>query len=269
MFHILVGLATGRNARLFTDSFSLDEGAIREHDRAVVFYVVDADDKLSVTLPDALRRQFAEVERRLWRVETTVAISVAVAGLILSLLAMFFSDRLWDTPNWLRLTLLLCGLGVAVLSGLEWMRRWVWHRRDLKALSILVQRKYRRLGDRLLGIVELANEQQRSSNFSPALYHAAIRQVADEASGYEFGQSVSTAKAGKVATSLAALGVAAIAGLALLPQASWNAFLRWAAPMASIPRYTLVDLEGLPGQMVVARGEGFDVSGEVDRKSVV
>ena len=249
------------------DAFSLDEGAIREHDSAVVFYVVDADDKLSVTLPDALRRQFAEVERRLWRVETTVAISVAVAGLILSLLAMFVSDRLWETPIWLRLTLLLCGLGVAALSGLEWTRRWVWHRRDLKALAVLVQKKYGRLGDRLLGIVELADEQQHFSNFSPALYHAAIRQVADEAGGYEFGESVSTAKASKAATLSAFLGVAAVVGLTLLPKAGWNAFLRWAAPMASIPRYTLVDLEGLPSQMVVAKGEGFDVSGEVRYRS--
>ncbi len=196
-----------------------------------------------------------------------MAISVAVAGLILSLLAMFFSDRLWDTPNWLRVTLLLCGLGAAALSGLEWTRRWVWHRRDLKALAIFVQKKYGRLGDRLLGIVELANEQKHFSNFSPALYHAAIRQVADEASGYDFGESVSTAKAGNAAMLSAALCVTAIAGLALLPHAGWNAFLRWAAPMAGIPRYTLVDLRGCRRQMVVARGEGFDVSGAIHYRS--
>jgi hypothetical protein len=61
--------------------------------------VADLDDKLSVTLPDALRRQFADVERRLWRVETTVAVCAVAGGLMLSLLAMFVSDRLWETPG--------------------------------------------------------------------------------------------------------------------------------------------------------------------------
>lgn len=238
-----------------------------EHDRAVVFYVAESDDKFSVTLPDTLRRQFADVERRLWRVETTVAVAVAAGGLMLSVLAMFISDRLWDTPIWLRSTLLLCGLGIAALCGLEWTRRWVWHRRDLKALANLVQKKYRRLGDRLLGIVELANEQKHFSNFSPALYHAAIRQVAEEAANIDFGQSVSTARATKAASSTTALAVALLVGLAVLPTAGWNAFVRWAAPMAGIPRYTLVDLEGLPTQMVVAHGEAFDISGAVRYRS--
>ena len=252
---------------LHAPAFSLDDSAIPEHDRAVVFYVVDSEDKFSVTLPDALRRQFADVERRLWRVETTVAISAAAGGLMLSVLAMFISDRLWDTPTWLRATFLLCGLGIAALSGLEWARRWVWHRRDLKALANLVQKKYRRLGDRLLGIVELANEQKHFSNFSPALYHAAIRQVADEAANIDFGQSVSTARAGKAASSTAVLAVALIIGLAVLPAAGWNAFVRWAAPLARISRYTLVDLEGLPSQIIVAHGEAFDVSGAVRYRS--
>jgi hypothetical protein len=229
--------------------------------------VADLDDRLSVTLPDALRQQFADVERRLWRVETAVAVCVASAGLMLSWLGMFVSDRLWETPQWLRLTLLLCGLAVASLAGLEWARRWVWQRRDLKALANLVQKKYRRLGDRLLGIVELANEQHHFANFSPALYHAAIHQVAEEARTFDFRQSVSTGRARRAAFLTLALTASLAAGFALLPRAGWNAFLRWAAPMAGIPRYTLVDLEGLPSQLVVAHGESFDVSGTVHYSS--
>jgi hypothetical protein len=229
--------------------------------------VAELDDRLSVTLPEALRRQFADVERRLWRVETTVAVATAVGGLILSLLAMFVSDRLWETPRWVRSTLLFSGLAVAILSGLEWTRRWVWQRRDHKALAILVQKKHRRLGDRLLGVVELANEKQHFANFSPALYHAAIHQVAEEASSYDFRQSISTAW-GRKAAFLALTMVAALAVVfAAVPRSLGNAFLRWAAPASEIPRYTLVDLEGLPSQMVVARGEEFDVSCTVHYRS--
>ena len=52
-------------------------------------------------------------------------------------------------------------------AGLAWGRHWVWHRRDMGELATLVQQKYRRLGDRLLGIVELAGEREHLSNFSP------------------------------------------------------------------------------------------------------
>src|SRR5580693_2487408 len=190
------------------------------------------DDRLSVALPDALRQQFGEVERRLWRVESTVAICGVAGSLMVSFLALFVSDRFWNTPAWLRLTLCLCGLAGAASAGVFWARRWIWQRRDLRALANLVQKKYRRLGDRLLGIVELSNEPRHNANFSPALYHAAIHQVAEEARGYDFGQSVSTARAGKTA-SVAALLAGCVALLFLaLPQSGWNAFARWSLPMA-------------------------------------
>ena len=108
-------------------------------------------------IPDELRQQFAVVLRRLWRVETTMAVCLAAAGLFGSYLVLFFSDCLWDSPGWLRLGLLSAGVGVAVASVVWWLSRWVFHKRDTRALAKLVQRRYRRLGDRLLGIVELAD----------------------------------------------------------------------------------------------------------------
>src|ERR1039458_10252719 len=148
------------------------------------------DNYTLVDLPEGLRRQFERVGQRLWLVETTTAVCGIAASLLLSLLAIFVSDRLWDTPIWLRVLVLLCGLGGATAAGLAWARHWVWRRRDMRALAPLVQRNYRRLRDRLLGIVELANEHQHLSNFSPALYHAAIVQVAEEAEKFDFRQSV-------------------------------------------------------------------------------
>jgi hypothetical protein len=225
------------------------------------------DDKLSVALPEALRRQFAEVERRLWRVESTVAICVAVGALMVSLLGLFVSDRFWETPTWLRLALCLCGWATAAAAGAFWARRWIWQRRDLRALANLVQKKYRRLGDRLLGIVELANEERHNANFSAALYHAAIYQVADEAKGYDFSQSISTQAARK--SSFGAAGLAGCLALlfAVLPQSGWNAFERWALPAANIDRYTLVTLEGLPKEIIVPHGEPFSIAASVKYRS--
>jgi hypothetical protein len=229
--------------------------------------MADNDDKLSVALPEALRHQFAQVERRLWRVESTVAICCLAGGLVVSILALFVSDRIWDTPAWLRLTLLLCGLAVAALAAVTWARRWIWQRRDLRSLANLVQKKYRRLGDRLLGIVELANEERHNANFSPALYHAAIYQVAEEARGYDFGQSVNTRVARKTALLAVVLAGCLALVFVVLPQSGWNALARWALPTANIPRFTLVTLEGLPKEMIVPHGETFSVAANVQYRS--
>jgi len=225
------------------------------------------DDRLSVTLPEALRQQFAEVERRLWRVETTVAVCGAAGALMVSFLAVFVSDRFWNTPTWLRLTLCVCGLAGAAGSVVFRARRWIWQRRDLRALANLVQKKYRRLGDRLLGIVELANEEQHNANFSPALYHAAIYQVADEAKGYDFTQSVNTRPARKTASAVVAVAACLALLFVVLPQSGWNALLRWSLPTANINRYTLVTLDGLPKELIVPHGEPFNIAATVHYRS--
>jgi hypothetical protein len=227
----------------------------------------ESERKTTVTLPDDLRRQFDAVARRLWEVETTAAVACGAGALGVSLLALFISDRFWDTPVWARATLFALGLIGLAAAALAWCQRWVWRRRDLRALARLVQSRHRRLGDRLLGIVELANEQQHDANFSPALYHAAIRQVAQEASQFDFRLSVDPAPAQRAGSAFAAVAVILGAALAAVPAAYFNSFERWAAPWAGIPRYTLMRLEGLPPQMTVPHGEAFEVSGQVNYRS--
>jgi len=221
------------------------------------------DNYTLVDLPEGLRRQFEKAGQRLWRVETTTAVCGVAASLLFSVLAVFMSDRLWATPVWLRVFMFLCGLGGAAAAILAWARHWVWRRRDMRALATLVQKKYRRLGDRLLGIVELANEQQHLPDFSPALYHAAIAQVAEEARKFDFEQSVNVRPAKNMGWTAAGLSLLLLAAALALPQASWNAFLRWIEPGANVPRYTLVVLDGFAQKLIVPHGEPFEVSGTV------
>ncbi|HZM05653.1 MAG TPA: hypothetical protein VFC44_21845, partial [Candidatus Saccharimonadales bacterium] len=181
--------------------------------------------------------------------------------------ALFISDRFWNTPVWLRLAFFLLGLSVAAMAASRWARHWVFHRPTDLDLANLVQKKYRRLGDRLLGIVELAREQRHQANFSPALYQAAIRQVAGEASQYDFGRSVNARPAKKIACGAGIAAACWLAILLALPQASWNAFLRWAAPSAGVARYSLVTLEGLPAELIVPSGEPFSVAARVRYRS--
>jgi hypothetical protein len=220
-----------------------------------------------VALPEKLREQFASVERRLWRVETAVAVCSVVAALLISWLVLFISDRIWATPVWLRVILFIAGWAVSAVAVVRWLNRWVWHKRDQRELAVIVQRKYRKLGDRLLGIVELAGEQEHSANFSPALYRAAIEQVASEAVGYDFPASVSGRLARKFSIIAGVLVACLFIAFVLLPPASWNAMQRWALPFATIPRYTLVTLDGFPSNLIVPHGEPFDVAGHIKYRS--
>ncbi|MBI2927067.1 MAG: hypothetical protein HYY24_15335 [Verrucomicrobia bacterium] len=227
-----------------------------------------ADDKQnSVSLPEGLRRQFAGLERRLWRVESAEPAGVAGIGLVVSYLALFVSDRIWDSPVALRVG--IASASVALVAGtlLWWAKRWIFQRRNLRALSVLVQEKYRRLGDRLLGIVELTEEQHHLPDFSPALYRAAIHQVATEAAEYDFEEAISSRRAKRCLIALGGLVAVLLLPVLLVPTAAGNAFARWVLPVASIERFTLVNLEQLPAEKIVAHGEPFEVSCAVTYRS--
>jgi len=225
------------------------------------------DEKATVELPESLRGQFAGLRHRLFRVETLFAAALALTGLLSGFLLLFVSDRLWDSPAWLRALLLIFPILGAAAAAAWWLRRWVIQPRDLEAFAVLVQKKFRRLGDRLLGIVELSEEAKRPAHFSPELYQAAIRQVADESAKYDFTQAADARPARRQWITGAALFALVVVAALLLPEAAWNSFRRWAAPFARIPRFTLVELAGLPSEMIVPHGEKAFLSGEVKHRS--
>ena len=225
------------------------------------------EEKVTVALPENLERQFSDLRKRLFLVETLFAVGAGLSSILLSLLLVVISDRLWNTPVWLRTFFFGAGILGALAALVWWLRKWVIQPPDLKALAVLVQRKYRRLGDRLLGIVELSDEHRRPAYFSPELYRAAIAQVNEEASKYNFQESADrTATRRQLITSGAVLFILLLPAM-VLPEATWNSFRRWIAPMARIPRFTLVELAGMPNEQIVAHGEKFAFTGKVGYRS--
>ena len=97
------------------------------------------DQSLRVALPDSLRRQFANLEKRLLSLESWMALSAALIVLLGAFLLFFVSDRFWETPVWLRLVFSLGALAGICLPALWWLNRWVFRRRDLRALAIILQ----------------------------------------------------------------------------------------------------------------------------------
>lgn len=218
-------------------------------------------------LPEALRLQFQALEGHLWRMETLAAVSGAACGLILSFALLFISDRLWNTPVVVRFLITISGAAVTLFFAWRWMRLWVWNRRDIRSLSTLVQKHYRRLGDRLLGIVELADPAKRPDNISHALCEAAIKQVSAEAKEFDFQRAVATRQPRNFALAFALLLLVAGAVCAVVPQAGWNSLLRWLLPASSLQRYTFVSLNALPEKMIVAHGEPFEIACSLEYRS--
>lgn len=221
-----------------------------------------------LSLPPGLRQRFQALEQRLWWVDTTIALCGALAGLVVSYALLFLSDRLWDTPVWLRGLCTLLGAGVLACFAAGWWRQWVWQRRDVRELADVVQRHYRRLGDRLLGIVELADETKRPPNVSASLCQAAIEQVSAEAMPFDFRAAVATRKPKIYFVSAMLLFGLALAPWLFAPQAGWNSLLRWLWPGSHVPRYTFVSLESLPERLVVPHGEAFDIVCSLSPQSV-
>ncbi len=220
-----------------------------------------------ISLPESLQKQFASLERRLWKVETTTAVCIGFLGAICSYALLFFSDRFWETPTWFRALLLFAALVTIILAVMRWSFRWIVLRRDWRALSLIVQKKFRLLGDRLLGIVELSSESKHYANFSPELYRAAINQVADETAQFDFREAVQTSSAKKIIAVTAGLAVLVFILCALVPALGQNVFHRWIAPLAEISRYTLVQIAELPKELVVPHGENFSLNAQVAYRS--
>lgn len=224
-------------------------------------------DPTATQLPVELRTKFDRLRARLRQVETGLAFSRSGCFLLGALILAYLCDRLFDTGALPRAALLAAGLALAGWQAAIWLLRWVVSPRGLRQLAILVQRHHRRLGDRLLGVVELSDERTRPPHYSDELYRAAISQVAADAAKHEFEAAVDPAP---LRRSVRLLGgaVAALAVAALVsPPALLNALVRWIAPWRDTPRFTLSALRDLPGRMVVPHGEDFSFGGRVEFRS--
>jgi len=100
--------------------------------------MVETDQSVAIPLPEDLRGQFERLERRLLRVETGVLVAGCVAGLAGSYLFVFASDRIWDSPVWLRGAAFVGGAAVVGFFASTWLKRWILKRRNRKDLVEIV-----------------------------------------------------------------------------------------------------------------------------------
>ena len=206
-------------------------------------------------IPEGLRRQLDGFRRRVWTVKGIEAACSAGFGVLACFLALFALDRLGETPTGLRLGLFVGALAACGLVPLA-LHKWVWRQRRPDQLARLLSRKLPRIGDQLLGAIELARDDSEQAR-SRQLVGAAIGQVAQDSAGRDFLAAVPSPRHKLWLGLLAGPSAVALALFVACPDAATNAWARLVAPWKDTPRYTFAALEPLPAKLVVAHGEPF------------
>jgi hypothetical protein len=217
-------------------------------------------------LPESLREQLYAFRRRVWAIKMLEAACGAAFGVLIAYLAVFLLDRLGDTPEGVRVgvfTASLVGCAAVPLA----LHRWIWRQRRLDQLARLLSRVHPRIGDQLLGIIELVRSESEQAR-SLALCEAAIRQVAEDARPRDFADAVPNPKHRRLAALALGAFVVGAGLLFLYPAAAANAWARFLLPWRDTPRYTFAMIEQLPDQLVVAHGEPFPLSVRLAEQTV-
>ena len=157
------------------------------------------------------------------------------------------STALWDTPALAARRLCSWRPWSAARTCPVALHRWVWRHRRLEQLARLLARKHPRVGDQLLGIIELVRndfEQARSR----ALCEAAIREVAEDAQSARFPRRRARTRGTGCGPGWRRCrsSLAVALGCRCFRPRPRNAWARFLAPWSSTPRYTFTALEHLP-----------------------
>ncbi len=210
----------------------------------------------ALELPPNLKARLENFRRKVWLVKIAEGALAAMFGLALSYLAVFLLDRVWDTPATVRALILVAGASGFGFWFPTKCHRWVWEQRNLEQAARLLRLKFRRLGDHLLGIVELAKHRSGSE----ALIKAAFKQADERIGDRDFARAVPDPNHWRWAGAAALILILAVGAIIAVPKAGKNAGFRWLTPWKATERYTFAQVEELPKKMVVPYAEDFDVN---------
>ena len=226
------------------------------------------NDESPNALPPELTEKLADFRHRVRLVKFAEGVLAALFGLALSWLFVFILDRFGETPGWVRTTLLLAGTAVAGIGLPVLWHRWVWRQRHLEDVARLVRRQFPRLGDQLLGIVELAYEEPEDDRGrSERLVKAAIAQAADAVKDKDLSGAVPNPRHRTWAVAAGALVVLAIVAGIVVPDAAGNAAARWLMPWRDTERYTFAQVDALPKKLVVPYAEPFEMPADLKKET--
>ena len=210
-------------------------------------------------LPDRLQGKLESYRKRVWIVKVLEGVFAALFGLLLSFLVVYALDRFIDTPGWARLLIFAVGIaGFGLFLPLK-LHRWIWQRRSLQQVAKLLRGRFPRLGDQLLGIVELAREQEEEGLHSKQLVSAAMSQVDTAVGDEDFSDAVPEPRHFRWAALAALVLALAVAAFVMTSDAAKNALARWIFPTGDTERYTFAQLDHPEKAIIVPLGEEHSV----------
>ena len=215
-------------------------------------------EKDTVGLPPRMQDALEQYRKRVWIIKLAEGTLAAIFGIMISYLVVFGLDRLFDTPTLLRVLILFTGMvGMVFFLPLKYYN-WVWRHRSLEGIARLLQHKFPRFGNHVLGIVELASNRSDTSA-SPALVEAAMRQVDAEVAKHNLADAVPNPRHRRWTYAAGVPIILVVIGILVIPATSRNTLARWLTPWRDVERYTFAQLEGNADRRVVAYAEPFDV----------
>ena len=210
-------------------------------------------------LPESLTKNLNQVEKRWLSVQSSTILFVSLTVFFSSLVVLYVSDRIWDTSPYFRMILMTVTIVSFVSALLTYLKRKADYTKTPFKLIKLVQKHYNFLGDSLQGAVELSDDSNRPSNISPELCTAAIKQVAQKTDDLDFTASIETTNRNRFGRYFGALAVVIVLFFVVDSRAVLNSLERWVNPFSSASRYTFVQMEELPEQIIVLHGEDFSL----------
>ena len=207
------------------------------------------------SIPDTLQKQIFEYKKCLFRNKAIYTLSTSIIYICLSYLSVFISDRIWDTPSFLRLALLLSGVITTIYIVYKFLAELHRNYFNIKHLARTIQSSHKELGDHLLGIIELAENHNTDDNISEELKAAAINKIANQAAGIDFKKNIDWKKPyTSLLGVIGVIGIIAIIGI-FISEASNNALKRWINPYSQINRYTFTKFKNIKTNIFVLSGE--------------
>lgn len=215
--------------------------------------------KEKTSIPEDLRKQLEEFQKALWRIKMTEAILAGIFGLITSFLIVFLLERLFPIPGPARLIILLAGTSLCLFFTPLWIRRWIYGHRRKDQLARLISQKFPKFGDRLLGVVELQNQNETGERFSLELREAAMIHVAKQAAGRDIKEALPDSSHHKLGIGVITGLIVVVLGFTIAPKAGSNALKRWLMPLSDTQHYTFTqfDTTEIPTPYIVPFGENF------------
>ena len=160
-----------------------------------------------------------------------------------SWLLLGLSDRFWETTVIWRSLIFAIGLSSALWAVFRVISYSLYYTRQLPWLAKSVRKVHRTKGERLLGIIEIAEEEKIGTrSYSAQIFKAAQDKMAKEIKSLELGKIFPWKRIRIPSASAVGIFLVTLLAFILYPEISKNVLIRWAFPFSSVERITLTQI---------------------------